>query len=172
MTRITQSELARRLGVQPSAISRAVSSGRVTAGPDGLLDAAGATAQWLANRRRRPPRRLVDPASAGSPAVPPAAGGAPGARERRDLAEAEFAELRVAELRGELVRRAEVERELASLLVGMRDGLETLADRVAPTVAGESDAAACRRILRDEHRRVLAELVARVAAAPAPERQA
>lgn len=177
MHRVTQSELARRLGVDPSTISRAVAAGRVTVDADGLVDLAGATAQFETNRLRR--RRRPRPPAAGPEAAGGAAVGAPGeapvgvgpldARARRDLAEASMAELREAELRRELVRRDAIERELAALLAGLRDGFDTLADRVAPIVAGEADAAACRRILRDEHRRVLAALVARVAGKPEPE---
>lgn len=67
-----------------------------------------------------------------------------------------MAELKEAELRGELVRRAAVEREMASRLVALRETLEALADRISALVAAESDAQACRRLLRDEHRNALA----------------
>jgi hypothetical protein len=78
------------------------------------------------------------------------------ARRRREAAEASMAELKEAELRGELVRRAAVEREMASRLVALRETLEALADRLSALVAAESDAQACRRLLRDEHRNALA----------------
>ena len=67
-----------------------------------------------------------------------------------------MAELREAELRGELVRKVEVERALASRLVALRESLEVLADRMGALVAAESDAQVCRRMIRDEHRKALA----------------
>lgn len=82
------------------------------------------------------------------------------ARRRREVAEAQIAELKEAELRGELVRKAAVERETASRLVSLRESLEVLADRLSALVAAESDPAACRRMLRDEHRNALAAFAA------------
>ena len=78
------------------------------------------------------------------------------AKTRREAAEASIAELKEAELRGELVRKVEVERAIASRLVALRESLEVLADRLSALVAAESDAQACRRMLRDEHRKALA----------------
>lgn len=88
------------------------------------------------------------------------------ARRRREVAEASIAELKEAELRGELVRRAVVEREMASRLVALRESLEALADRLSALVAAESDAQACRRLLRDEHRTALASFATLIEAAP------
>lgn len=82
------------------------------------------------------------------------------ARRRREVAEAQISELREAELRGELVRKAVIERETASRLVALRESLEVLADRISALVAAESDPTACRRIIRDEHRNALAAFAA------------
>lgn len=166
MPGVTVSQLAAKLGVAVSTISRAVSSGRITAGPDGLLDPVGARAQFETNRRRRRAQRPNDKAS-GSPAPGGAPGAVPdapgsssaeefwGAKTRREVAEASIAEHRERELRGELVRKAEVERELATKLIALRETLEALADRLSATMAAEADPAKCRAMLRDEHRRAL-----------------
>ena len=89
MERVSQSELARRLGVSAAAISRAIREGRVELGADGLLDPVAGEAQWLRNRRRRP--RAVRPSA---PAAADQAGvGADfwAAKTAREAAEAEIA---------------------------------------------------------------------------------
>lgn len=80
---------------------------------------------------------------------------------------AKLAELDYRERSGELVRRVVVERELAAKLVALRESLEVLADRLASVVAAESDAAACRRMIRDEHRGALAVFARELDAVPA-----
>lgn len=81
------------------------------------------------------------------------------AKTRREVAEAAMAEHRERELRGELVRKAEVERELAAGLVALREALEVLADRLAAVVAAEADPERCRTLLRNEHRAALSAFV-------------
>ena len=76
-----------------------------------------------------------------------------------------MAELKEAELRGELVRRAMVDRELAACLVALRESLDVLADRLSAEVAAETDAGKCRLMLRDEHRQALAAFTSRIAEA-------
>lgn len=162
MGRLTLTQLADRVGVHISTISRAVSAGRVDVGPDGLVDEAGGVAQFNQNRRRRRARR-ADPELA-TLAEPAGVVGSStafwDAKTRRETAEASLAELKEAEQRGDLVRRAVVERELAAVLVALRESLEALADRLSALMAAETDAAACRALLRNEHRHALATLVA------------
>lgn len=164
MDLVSQSEAARRWGVSPSAVSHAVKAGRLTTHDGVRLDFAVASIQWEQNRKRRPRRaRRPDPelAKLAEPAGVVASSGAFwDAKTRRETAEASLAELKEAETRGELVRRAEVERELASVLIALRESLEALADRLSALMAAETDAAACRALLRTEHRHAMAGLVA------------
>lgn len=154
---VTASELARELGVSPTAVHKARDSGRITA-IDGKFDLAVAKIQWEANRQRRrmdqapAPKldRQDDPAKTGEEAADFWI-----SKARREAAEAEIAELKAAELRGELVRKVSVEREIASRLVALRESLEVLADRLSAVMAAESDVQVCRRMLRDEHRAAL-----------------
>jgi hypothetical protein len=160
MERVSQAELARRLNVTPSAIARAVREGRVEVGPDGLVDVAAGRAQWLANRQRRPRRSRSAEPGLGGLAEPPSAVKDSGqfwdARTRREHAEAELAELKAAEQRGDLMRRDAIVRELAPRLVELRDALEVLSERLGNLVAVESDPTECRRMIRDEIRAALA----------------
>lgn len=168
MGRLTLTQFAERVGVHVSTISRAVAAGRVDVGPDGLVDEAGAAAQFDQNRRRRRRRgRNVEPglqAMADGPSAVASSGAFFDAKTRREVAEASMAELKEAEQRGELVRRAVVERELSTVIVALRESLEVLADRLSASMAAESDAAVCRAMLRTEHRHAMAGLVARLSA--------
>src|SRR5690606_4960534 len=103
MERVTQSELARRLGGTPGAIARAVREGRIELAADGLVDVAAGTAMWLANRRRRP--RTPPPAGAPEQTSAAGAGDFWRAKTDREIAEAAMASMREAEMRGDLVRR-------------------------------------------------------------------
>jgi transcriptional regulator with XRE-family HTH domain len=165
--KLTFAQFAERVGVTASAISKAVAAGRLTADADGLLDAATAEVQWVHNRRRRRRPRRTDP-SLEVLAEPATAVKDSGqfwdARTRRETAEAELAELKAAEQRGDLVRRSEVERELAAKIVALREHLETMADRLSAVVAAESDPAACRRLLAAEVRLALRAFVAELEA--------
>lgn len=163
---VTGSELARHLGVSPQAVAKARNKGRLST-INGRYDLAVAMIQWDKNRERRrndqspPPGESDD--SRGSPSGAAGAGADYwDAKTRREVAEASIAELKEAELRGDLVRRAVVEREFASRLVALRESLEVLADRLSAQVAAEADAGRCRQLLRDEHRLALAAFVERI----------
>lgn len=54
MARISQIELARKLNVNRSSVSRAVKNGRLTVGADGLLDEDEARRQWYATQSPLP----------------------------------------------------------------------------------------------------------------------
>src|SRR5690606_36500801 len=109
----------------------------LTADPDGLLDPVAALAQWQHNRRRRRRPAGADPAVEPGPA----AGDYWQHKTTREAAEAAIARMREREMSGELVRAAEVERELAAKLIALREHLGTMADRLAAVVAAESDRA-------------------------------
>ena len=164
---VTAEILARELKVSPPAVAQAKKSGRLTVIPTAegdRFDLAVARIQWEANRKRQrstPPE--PDAPSAASSSGEGTDGGAYWeAKTRRETAEASIAELKEAELRGDLVRRAVVEREFASRLVALRESLEVLADRLSAQVAAEADAGRCRQLLRDEHRLALAAFVERI----------
>lgn len=163
---VTASALAPLLGVTRQAIDRARDAGRLTCF-DGKYNVELARIEFARNRQRQ--RAGKEPAvpPAGAEVGAAASGGGGGAdfwdaKTRRETAEASIAELKEAELRGELVRRVVVERELASQLVALRESLEVLADRLAAVMAAETDAAACRNMLRNEHRLALASFAKRI----------
>lgn len=168
MNRLTQTQLAAHLGVSQSAISRAITAGRLTADADGLLDPVAAAAQWEHNRRRR--QRMPRPGAA--EASIPAATAAPDywkAKAARETAEAAMAQMREREMAGELVRRAVIERELAGRLIALREALEGLGDRLGPLLAAEDTPVACRHLVLTETRRALAAFAERLQSETDPE---
>ena len=137
---------------------------------DGEVDAEVATLLYRSRTRPRANNSEPAPAPVSQPASPGVAVESyEMARRRRESAEASMAELKEAELRGELVRRSAIEREMASRLVALRESLEVLADRLAAMVAAEADAAVCRRLLRDEHRNAMAAFASAIAPADEPD---
>lgn len=94
------------------------------------------------------------------------------ARAKREQIEAELAELKLLQQRGELVLAADVRRELAGQLGALRDRLLQVGARVGPVLAPETDLVQCVRIVDAAIHEALEE-VARPAAAevdfpPAP----
>lgn len=69
-------------------------------------------------------------------------------RLERELVALRAAEAALAELRRDLVPRAQIERELALRLSALREALERAGDRLVDAVASEPDPAARLRLLR------------------------
>jgi hypothetical protein len=160
---MTQAEYARHRGCSREGVRRAVQSGRISAiGPDKLIDPAVADIQWASNTRAR--ASSAPPAAAGTnPATNPATA-PPGAilaepdasvsyldwRTRREAAEAMTAELALLELRGVLVRAADVKQALSRSVAALRESFLQLPARLVPLLAADPAAASMDRILRAE----------------------
>ena len=181
---ITQAEYAKHRGCSAVAVHKAVTAGRISL-INGLIDPVVADIQWAANTRARITRTAPagpaapPPASAdamdqlkladapASPAIPELPPGDPVAeqsiysawRGRREAADAETAELKLQELRKELIRVSAVERVWSSVLTSAREHLLQVRSRLAPLLAAETDIFKVEQMLDDEHRRAL-ELLA------------
>lgn len=152
---ITQAEYARRRGVDPTSVRDAVRAGRITL-IDGKVDPAVADVQWERNTRRRGrgvderPTRAPEPRGEGGYAAPPE--GAPDyglARARREQAEADLAELRLAELQKLLTRADEVESQRNRENAMVRESFMQLPARLVPLLAAASSPGEIERILRE-----------------------
>lgn len=142
---VTQSRFAEMIGVSEARVSQLASDGVIT---------SGATAgQWLLDYCHR--LREQAAGRLGSEV-----GGLDLSQERAQLArhQSGIAELRLAEMRGELIRVDAVQQVLAGTLAGTRDRLLTVADRVAPIVAAETDPAAVHQAVYNEIHQALAQL--------------
>jgi hypothetical protein len=163
---VTQAEYARHRDCSREAVRKAVEAGRIKAfGPDKLIDIALADAQWARNTRARVGSGQRPAESAAAAVHDPGEVGddAPqesyeSARRRRELAEAALAELKLLELRGDLVRVAAVRTEVAKLAAGLQQSLMQLPARLAPVLAAEAVAATVHDLLVTELRQVLEQV--------------
>lgn len=178
---LTQADYARHRkarglpGGSREAVRKAVDEGRIST-INGMIDPAVADIQWEQNTRARfSPQASAQPAVAGdlvaqaggeAPAAPPIAEkaapvdtGYSGARARREIADAEKAELETAKLRGSMVLREDVDRAMFEIGRELRDRLASCARRVAAEVSSMTTAEACEEVIDREHRIVLELLV-------------
>jgi hypothetical protein len=130
----------------------------------GLVDRDIATMLY-----RRRTRARANERRGGEGQTPPAAGESSAitaddgdnywvSRARREQAEAELAELKLAEQRGLLVRAADVRAALAKNIASLREGFLQLPSRLVPLLVVESDPAKLDGLLRQEIHAVLAQL--------------
>lgn len=188
---LTQAEYARSRkerglsGGSREAVRKAVDGGKISAfGADKLLDKALADSQWERNTRARfspqaaagastpdllddatgaqatsQPGAAVAGASAQVPAVPDT--GYSNARARREMADAEKAEIETAKLRGAMVMREDVDRAGYEIARELRDAMESSVNSLGAELAPISTAEECVAILR-RHNRSIQDLLVRL----------
>lgn len=141
---ISAEALAKQLGVTGQAVRKAHAAGRLTSF-DGKFDPAVARIQWEANRKRRradaPTRPAEGAGEQTASASSPSGGGSEywASKTRRETAEASIAEMKLAELAGRLVLRAEVERVVFTAARVLRDQLLSIPPRLGATLAPITD---------------------------------
>lgn len=166
---ISQRQYAKRRGVSPEAVRKAVMSGRITLIPDERgrkkVNPQIADIQWAQNTDIDQQMR----GTRGAPAIPagvirhpttspaePVTGGIGDrarsfeARDRIETAEAALAEIKLAEKMGQLVDAAAIEREMAAKIQIVGDALDSIPHRLAPILAAESDPLKVAEILASE----------------------
>jgi hypothetical protein len=164
VTLMTQAEYAKHRGVSRVAVHKAIQGERIML-IDGKIDPKVADIQWAANTRARVRNAGSGPAPiAPQPVGMIVAGDADPqisyeeARRRRELAEASIAEMKQAELAGELIRTHAVRAAWAGKITSTRDALLQIPARLSPQLAAESDLAAVTALLEGEIRQVLSDL--------------
>lgn len=191
MSGLTIRGYARHRGVSHTAVRKAITTGRIVVGTDGKIDAAVADREWAASTDLAKPRNSVtgSPKRRRAPGAPPEPLGAAetpqdsngqgngdaarlvssyaGSRAAREGYLARLAKLEYEERSGKLVDADQVRAQLFALSRRTRDRLLGVADRLAPVLAGESDAAVIHRLLSEEIALGLSEL-----ASPRPLEQA
>lgn len=165
---MTQVALGRALGLSPAAITKLKQQGM----PVDSVAAAQAWREQNLNIAARKPQPVglgsgVSAAPGVATAFPPLAADQAGdfgdedfqmARTRREIAEANLAEMREAELEGKLIRVDAVRSAWARGMAATRDALLQVPHRVAPLLAVETDLERIGQILDAELRQALTEL--------------
>jgi HTH domain len=158
---ITSTAFAKRLGVSPATIWRAIEDGRISRGvvrgPKGwrVLDVEAARRDYLEHTARMAARGLEAGGALelDEDADDDVDDDAPNYTRERSLkvrVERQKAELHLAELRGDLVRISSVSAIVYAALSSIRTSALSLADRLAPELAETSDVHAIRMRLRAE----------------------
>ena len=149
---MTQAAYARHRKCSKVAVGKAVKAGRISM-VNGLIDPMVADIQWQANSRARASQSGGDqlPLEAGStPDEPAKVDDYMFNRNRREAAEAERAELSLAEDKGQLIRVDAVKAAVASVFSAARDALLQIPARLGPQLAAESDASKAQTMLHSE----------------------
>jgi hypothetical protein len=169
--RVSQAEYARRRMVSRQRINDLRKDGRVVVGDDGLVDVAASDRNLVelldrsrANRERQgaelplaiPPVPVTAPASATAPAPDERKARADGAEDlsywaakgRREAAEAELAEIKLAERRGALVPVEQIRRAVREAFVELGAQLQSIPAMVAPVIAPQ-DPQGAERVLQE-----------------------
>jgi hypothetical protein len=148
-------EYARQRGTSLSTVQKAISSGRISTLPNGMIDSDVADREWRENTEPRPKgstkRQQYDEGEVSG------ATQYTKARAVREHFLARLAQLEFQERTGELVRASEVKIAAFNHSRMLRDRILAVPDRVASIVASESDAAKCHSILAEELRKALNE---------------
>lgn len=177
MTSMSQKEYADSRGFSEPYVSKLKKAGKIAFTPDGRVNVEAT--DMILNATRDPSRGGdrrpgVIPAAASQP---DGDGGSPSgsagrrtatdgdgtynaAATRERVAKARIAELELAELAGQLVRRDQVDRVVFDVSRQAMDALLTLSDRLAPAVAAEADAFRCAELINAEVREILKSLAA------------
>ena len=163
---MSQAEYARHRGCSKVAVGKAVKAQRISL-VNGLIDRVVADIQWKANSRARvsalTPSEQPSLLQALAPSAAddqPAADGYTVSRNRREAADAEMAELKLAEQQGVLIRVDAVKAALAAAFTSTRDNLLQIPSRLSAILAAETDAAKVHELLQAELHRALEGMAA------------
>ena len=183
--RLTESGLARQLDVSRQAVHDLVKRGILSKDKDGLIDAEMAKIA-LANRVRPPPKpaaALTAPAPNATTQAPAATAAATDgtdtaatsyhvAKTLRETAEARMAQIKLAQLKGQLLPLEKAQKAAFEIGRQVRDALNAATRRIAPELATAATVTDCEEILRREHAALLQNLstaLAKNVAAPSPD---
>ena len=145
------------LGVAHQSIAALVRRGIIDRGEDGLYDVDECKARILASvgPSGKTAKKLMNEERPDTEAA-----NYQESRALREAAEAAIAQIKLAELRGEVIRLDAIRSTWAAKISSVRDGILQIPARVAPRLAAESDLVAITTMLEIELRQVLGQLSA------------
>jgi DNA-binding transcriptional MerR regulator len=167
--RLSEAAAARECGISRQAVHEWVKRGLIAKGPDGLLCAREVQvlrAGLHPSSKASAPPTVPSPATPPEPAVPASDDAAMTsyhvAKTLREAAEARIAQLKLAELQGQLVRAADIQAELSRIFATFREAMQQIPNRLAAVLAAETDQARVHDALDVEIRNALMHLKERV----------
>jgi hypothetical protein len=132
---IRSAEVARHLNADPSLVARWVRRGMpLTSLPEALAWHAAAIKPRRRSDATTPPELAAEPAPSGSMSARLLE-----ARLLREQSDASTAALKLAELRGDLLRRDLMESIVSARAAGLRESVMLIRSRLAPLLAAEND---------------------------------
>lgn len=154
---LSQAAIGRALGLSPAAMTKLKYQGM----PVDSIESAQA---WREARQNIAARKQLPPAEkASAPPATPVPSGIQEedfhqARTRREIADANLAEIKEGELRGDLIRISSVKATLAAVFATTRDALLQIPSRLAPLLAADADPASVQNMLHGEIHQALMTL--------------
>lgn len=167
--KLTESGLARDLGVSRQAVHDLVKRSILSKDKDGLIDVEMAKIALL-NRVRPSGKTTTNlsetPAAESAPPPPPTDTDEKSeitsyhvAKTLREAAEAQIARHKLAEMQGKVVNKSDMDSGIFEIARAIRDGLTNCARRIAADVAGLDTAPACEAVIDREHRALMENMV-------------
>jgi phage terminase Nu1 subunit (DNA packaging protein) len=145
LERVTLSDFAQRAGLSLPAVSKAVGEGRIVRGLDGLLEWPTEFDRYVSNTRMDADRLAAFTGIAGADV----ALDFQGARSRLTAAKAEQEEMKLKQLRGELIPVQDALAVAGGILQTLKERLQLLPDKLALQLAQTRNPVEVRRILYD-----------------------
>ena len=157
---LTVSDYAKRRGISPQAVRQALKRLGIPLNADGRVDARVADAMWQAHAVAGPRGPQPSGARAGerggdTTAAPSETAQLQAVRVRKEQAQAELAEIKVAQARGSLVRAVDAARMLDLALRTVRERVLGVPAACADDLAAMEDGAAVRIHLQRQLQRAL-----------------
>lgn len=134
---LTQAEYARRRGVSQEAVRKAARDGRIEL-VGGRVDPVEADREWARTTDLRKPRNSVNGRPKARTRKKAATQSLAEHHARRESARADMQELELAEKRGQLISRLDVEREAEASARRARQRLELIPDRLSGMISPEA----------------------------------
>lgn len=165
--KMNASQYSKHRGVSRTAVSKALRAGRITAGPDGLIDPVQADADWEANTAPRANSGAMKPPAHATrrTEIPDGAiADFNSSRARREAANATLAEIELEARRGTLIDADTVRSQAFTAARAVRNALQAIPARLSAQLAGENDEKKVYRLLEtaiDEACRSLAGSLAK-----------
>lgn len=160
--KLTESGLARDLGVSRQAVHELVKRQILSKDKDGLIDVEMAKLALL--NRVRPSAKTAQTISE-TPTPAPVAEPAPQqateitsyhvAKTLREATEAQISRHKLLEMQDKVVAKADIDAALFEISRAVRDGLTNCAKRIAAEVAGIPTIPECEAVIEREHRSIL-----------------